>query len=75
MLDEIKLRGEQRLTLDEMYDIYLGIDENLPIDVHLSMFIPLMMHSQFQPAKTMAGRRSRSKDHRRVRSNRIGTRL
>ena len=33
-------------TLDEMYDAYLAIDENLPIDVHLSMFIPIMnMHT------------------------------
>lgn len=45
ILDEVRLsRGKQQLTLDDMYDIYLGIDENLPIDVHLSMFIPLMMY-------------------------------
>jgi acyl-CoA oxidase len=30
-------------TLDDYYDHYLAIDENLPIDVHLSMFIPIMM--------------------------------
>ena len=29
-------------TLDQMYDAYMAIDENLPIDVHLSMFIPIM---------------------------------
>jgi acyl-CoA oxidase len=29
-------------TLDEMYDAYMAVDENLPIDVHLSMFIPIM---------------------------------
>lgn len=29
-------------TLDDIYDAYLAIDENLPIDVHLSMFIPLL---------------------------------
>ena len=29
-------------SLDEIYDAYLAIDENLPIDVHLSMFIPLL---------------------------------
>lgn len=33
-------------SLDEMYDAYMAIDENLPIDVHLSMFIPIMnMHT------------------------------
>jgi acyl-CoA oxidase len=40
----IALGEEQQLTLDEMYDLYIAIDENLPIDVHLSMFIPLMMY-------------------------------
>lgn len=28
--------------LDDIYDAYLAIDENLPIDVHLSMFIPIL---------------------------------
>lgn len=32
------------LELDELYDIYMAIDENLPIDVHLSMFIPLVKY-------------------------------
>ena len=33
-------------SLDEVYDAYMAIDENLPIDVHLSMFIPIMtMHT------------------------------
>lgn len=33
-------------SLDEMYDAYMAVDENLPIDVHLSMFIPIMsMHT------------------------------
>lgn len=32
-------------SLDDMYDAYLAIDENLPIDVHMSMFIPILhMH-------------------------------
>ena len=30
------------MTLDSLYDSYLPIDESLPIDVHLSMFIPIM---------------------------------
>ena len=30
--------------MDEIYDLYLSVDENLPLDVHLSMFIPLMMY-------------------------------
>ena len=29
-------------SLDALYDAYLPIDESLPIDVHLSMFIPIM---------------------------------
>ena len=29
-------------SLDELYDAYMAVDENLPIDVHLSMFIPIM---------------------------------
>lgn len=45
VLDEARAsRGGQQLSLDEMYDLYIAIDENLPIDVHLSMFIPLMMY-------------------------------
>lgn len=33
-------------SFDEMYDAYMAIDENLPIDVHLSMFIQIMsMHT------------------------------
>ena len=27
---------------DEIYDAYISIDESLPLDVHLSMFIPIM---------------------------------
>eukprot|EP00605_Chrysophyceae_sp_TOSAG23-4_P002485 GSChrysophyteH1.ASY1.ANO1.2748.1 assembled CDS len=37
-------RGKKELTLDELYDIYIAVDENLPLDVHLSMFIPLMQY-------------------------------
>ena len=29
-------------SLDQLYDAYMAVDENLPIDVHLSMFIPIM---------------------------------
>ena len=29
-------------NLDTIYDIYLCIDENTPLDVHLSMFIPVL---------------------------------
>ena len=35
---------KESLCLDEIYDLYLSVDENLPLDVHLSMFIPLMMY-------------------------------
>ena len=36
-------------NLDEVYDAYLAIDENLPLDVHLSMFIPIMtMHTSIE---------------------------
>jgi acyl-CoA oxidase len=31
-------------NLDRAYDIYLAMDENTPLDVHLSMFIPVLMH-------------------------------
>jgi acyl-CoA oxidase len=31
-------------SLDRAYDVYLAIDENTPLDVHLSMFIPVLMH-------------------------------
>lgn len=34
------------ISLDDLYDLYLPVDENLPLDVHLSMFIPIMaMHT------------------------------
>ena len=31
-------------SLDRAYDVYLAMDENTPLDVHLSMFIPVLMH-------------------------------
>ena len=36
------LRQNNIKNLDQMYEYYLPIDENLPIDVHLSMFLPLL---------------------------------
>ena len=36
------IRKNNITNLDKMYELYLAIDENLPIDVHLSMFIPLL---------------------------------
>ena len=39
---ETRAAAGRELTLDEIYELYLPIDENLPLDVHLSMFIPLM---------------------------------
>jgi alkylation response protein AidB-like acyl-CoA dehydrogenase len=41
-------RGCKELTLDEMYDVYIGVDENIPLDVHMSMFIPLMRYHTSQ---------------------------
>jgi hypothetical protein len=29
-------------NLDDIYDAYLAVDESLPLDVHFSMFIPIM---------------------------------
>ena len=37
-------RRKPALSLDEVYDLYLAVDENIPLDVHLSMFIPLMRY-------------------------------
>jgi len=37
-------RRKPDLSLDEVYDLYLAVDENIPLDVHLSMFIPLMRY-------------------------------
>ena len=37
-------RNKEELSLDEIYDLYIAVDENLPLDVHLSMFIPLMKY-------------------------------
>ena len=42
--EEVKREPAESLCLDEIYDLYLSVDENLPLDVHLSMFIPLMMY-------------------------------
>ena len=36
--------GGDKISLDNIYDLYLAIDENLPLDVHLSMFIPVLMY-------------------------------
>ena len=45
IVDEFKKEwGKEDLTLDELYDVYMAVDENLPLDVHLSMFIPLMKY-------------------------------
>lgn len=38
----VVVEEEQLTNLDDIYDAYLAIDESLPIDVHLSMFIPIM---------------------------------
>ena len=38
----IVVEEEELDTLEKIYDAYLAIDENLPIDVHMSMFIPTM---------------------------------
>jgi len=42
IVEETRNKAQRDLTLDEIYDLYLGVDENLPLDVHLSMFIPIM---------------------------------
>lgn len=42
IIAEARRAANRELVLDELYELYLGVDENLPIDVHLSMFIPLM---------------------------------
>jgi len=42
IVQERKAQFGRDLTLDEIYDLYLGVDENIPLDVHLSMFIPIM---------------------------------
>ena len=39
---EARRAANRELVLDELYELYLGVDENLPLDVHLSMFIPIM---------------------------------
>lgn len=47
------LKRENITTLDEMYDYYLCVDENLPIDVHLSMFIPTLMYQTTDEQKEL----------------------
>ena len=39
-----KERNKEQLSLDELYDLYLAVDESLPLDVHMSMFVPLMRY-------------------------------
>jgi acyl-CoA oxidase len=41
IFDDLNL---EKYSLDEIYQYYLAIDENLPLDVHLSMFIPVIMY-------------------------------
>jgi alkylation response protein AidB-like acyl-CoA dehydrogenase len=40
-------------NLDAVYDIYLAIDENTPLDVHLSMFIPVLQYHTSQAQREM----------------------
>ena len=42
VIQDRKAQIGRDLTLDEIYDLYLCVDENIPLDVHLSMFIPIM---------------------------------
>ena len=41
IFDEFNL---EELPLEDLYQYYLAIDENLPLDVHLSMFIPVLTY-------------------------------